>query len=163
MINSLKDRLTEDFQKAKATGSPRVARVSEAFRKAAAQAMIEVKEGSGEVRDIAKDTFSSISEDFNATRDGVTDPSETASSVRLKSLLANVIKIVKQGFNKFVKEYNTAKAQAEATDSVSPQGWEHKKAEVEVKVGEAGSILAKKEQQVRQQLKEILQTTAAKL
>ena len=163
MSNFLKDRLTADFEKAKSTGKPRVDRILEAFRKVASQAMIEAKEGAGEVRDIAKDTFSAISEDINATRTGNTEASEPDSSTHLKTLLVKIVETLKQGFNKAAKWYSTTKAQAEATDSTTPQGWERKKAEVETKVGEAGTALAKKEQQARQQLKEILQTAAAKL
>lgn len=157
MTNSLKDRLTADFEKAKATGKPRVARVLEAFRNAASQAIVEVKEGSGEVSDIAKDTFSAISEDLNSTRDKATEVPNADSSIRLKALLVNVVEAVKQGFNKAVAWYDATKAQAEATDATSPKVWEHEKAEVETKVGAAGAALAKKEQQVQQQLKEILQ------
>lgn len=163
MTNFLKDRLTADIEKAKSTGKPRVDRVLEAFRNAASQAMVEAKEGSGEVRDIAKDTFSAISEDINATRTGNTEASEADSPTYLKTLLLKVVETVKQGFNKAANWYSTTKAQAEATDSTAPLGWERKKAEVENKVGEAGTALAKKEQQARQQLKEILQAAAAKL
>ncbi|MBW4658302.1 MAG: hypothetical protein KME15_06485 [Drouetiella hepatica Uher 2000/2452] len=163
MTNSLKDRLITDFEKAKATGKPRVIRVLEAFRNAASQAIVEVKEGSGEVSNIAKDTLSAISEDLNSAHGKAADAPEADSSIRLKALLANVVKVVKQGFSKAVGWYNTSKAQAETTDAASPEVWEHEKAKVETKVGEAGTALAKKEQQVRQQLKEMLHTAAAKL
>jgi hypothetical protein len=162
MTNSIKDRFAANFEKAKSTGKPRVDRIREIFQNAAAQAMAEVKEGSGEVQEIAKDTFSAISEDLGGTREGA-EPSETDASVRLKALLANVINLVKRRFDRAVAWYDSTKAQAEASDSVSPHAWEQKKAEVENKVGEAGAIVANKEQQVRQHLKDLLQTAAAKL
>jgi hypothetical protein len=54
-------------------------------------------------------------------------------------------------------------AQSEVSDSSNPHVWEAKKTEVENKVGEAGATLAKNEQKVRQQLKDMLQTAANKL
>ncbi|HEY9627968.1 MAG TPA: hypothetical protein V6C84_11750 [Coleofasciculaceae cyanobacterium] len=167
MSNPIQDRFTTNFEKAKSTGKPRIDRIREIFKDAATQAMAEVKEGSGEVKEIAKDTFSAISEDVNETRerfqDGSQPTSDTNSSACLQTLLLSVFSVVKQNFDKAVVWYKNTQAQAKASEPVNSYAWEQKKAEVEDKVGEAGAVLAQKEHQVRQQLKDLLQTAASKL
>ncbi len=66
----------------------------------------------------------------------------------------------KQRLTKIVEWYTTAKANGETPIS---DVWHQKQTELETKVGAAGSQAAKTEQQIRQQLKSILQTTATKL
>ncbi|NJR50145.1 MAG: hypothetical protein HC780_11810 [Leptolyngbyaceae cyanobacterium CSU_1_3] len=67
---------------------------------------------------------------------------------------------LKQRVGTFVTSYNAAKANAEATGTDPLQ---QKQVELEDKVGQAGASVARTEQQIRQQLKDLLQTAAAKL
>ena len=67
---------------------------------------------------------------------------------------------VKQRVEKLADQYNNAIANAEAQGSDPLQ---QKQTEFETKVGEAGTSVARKELQIRQQLKDLLQTAAAKL
>lgn len=58
--------------------------------------------------------------------------------------------------------YNTVKTQAEAS-SMEPTVLQQRQEAVEIKLGEAGTTLAQKERQVKQQLKQLVKTAAAKL
>lgn len=58
--------------------------------------------------------------------------------------------------------YNTVKTQAEAS-SMEPTVLQQRQEAVEIKLGEAGTTLAQKERQVKQQLKQFVKTAAAKL
>jgi hypothetical protein len=66
----------------------------------------------------------------------------------------------KQRVGRFVTSYNAAKTKAETTGTDPLQ---QKQVELEDKVGQAGASVARTEQQIRQQLKDLLQTAAAKL
>ncbi|MFP4578449.1 MAG: hypothetical protein ACLFT9_23005, partial [Coleofasciculus sp.] len=62
---------------------------------------------------------------------------------------------LKQRLENFAAWYNQLKAQSQ---TVEPTVVEYKQAEVENKMGEAGAIVAKREQQVKQQFKQWLQS-----
>ncbi|HEY9652473.1 MAG TPA: hypothetical protein V6C95_17580 [Coleofasciculaceae cyanobacterium] len=67
---------------------------------------------------------------------------------------------VKQRMEKGATWYNAATVQAKATETTV---LEQKQAEFENKLSEAGATVAQKEQQVKQQLKALLQTATAKV
>lgn len=67
---------------------------------------------------------------------------------------------VKQRLETAAAWYNTTTAQAK---TIEPNVLQQRQAEVENKLGEAGATFAQKEQHVQQQLKQLLQTAAAKL
>jgi hypothetical protein len=188
MSDSMKDRLSNDFEKVKAAGGTRLTRISEVFKTAASQAVNEFKEGSGEIGMIAKDTVSTISGSLN--QDTEETNSENGSSTNFKTLAAKIFEAlsakfkvqlakldaklterysdryltnkqsVKQRLENFSVWYQNAKVNAEATGSDPLQ---KKQLELENQIGEVGTSVAKKEQQIRQHLKGLLQTAAAKL
>ncbi|MGV0027527.1 hypothetical protein [Phormidesmis priestleyi] len=187
MSDSIKDRLATDLQKAKTTGGTRLTRISEVFKNAASQAINEFKEGSGEIGLIAKDTVSTISGNLNQNAEEAT--SENASptdfktlSTRIFNLLSAEIKVqfvkldaklterysdryltakqsAQQRLENFSVWYQNAKVNAEATGSDPLQ---KKQLELENQIGEAGTSVAQKEQQIKQHLKSLLQTAIAK-
>lgn len=186
MADSIKDRITTDFQKVKTQGGTRAVRIGEIVREAASQAVTELKAGSSEVGTIAKDSFSTIADTFNekssnSSEETTSNSSQTAIkdlfttlknrlSVELKSRWLTLdatlttrygdrYHAVKQRVEKLADRYNTAIANAEEGSDPLQQ----KQTEFENKVGEAGTSVARKEQQIRQQLKDLLQTAAAKL
>lgn len=67
---------------------------------------------------------------------------------------------VKQRLDKVATWYKQSTAEA---DALGVDALQQRQEEFGTKVGEAGASLAKKEKQIRQQVKEFLQTTAAKL
>jgi len=56
MSNTVKERLADELQKAKAAGSLRTGRIQEIVRSAIAQTVAELKEGAVEIRSIAQET-----------------------------------------------------------------------------------------------------------
>lgn len=62
MTNSVRERISEDLQKAKAEGSLRADRIRQIVQSAISQALSELKEGSGEIRTVAQDAFSAVLE-----------------------------------------------------------------------------------------------------
>ncbi len=62
MATVVKERIAEDFQKAKAEGSLRTERIREIVKLAVSQAVGEIKAGSGEIRAIAKDAIAAVIE-----------------------------------------------------------------------------------------------------
>ncbi len=187
MTDSIKDRITTDFQKVKTQGGTRVVRIGEIVREAASQAVTELKAGSSEVSTIAKDSFSTIADTFNENgQESSEETSSNSSQTVIKNLFATLknrlsvelksrwitldatltarygdrYHAVKQRVEKLADRYNNAIANAETQGSDPLQ---QKQTEFENKVGEAGTSVARKEQQIRQQLKDLLQTAAAKL
>lgn len=187
MSDSIKDRLATDFQKVKATSGTRLTRISKVFKTAASQAIDEFKEGSGEIGLIAKDTVSTISGNLNQNTKETT--SENGSSTDFKTLATRILKglfaeakvqaikldaklterysdryltvkqLAKQRLENFSVWYQNAKVNAEATGSDPLQ---KKQLELENQIGEAGTSVAKKEQQIKQHLKGLFQTATAK-
>jgi len=188
MSDSIKDRLSNDFEKVKTAGGTRLTRISEVFKNAVSQAISEIKEGSGEIGLIAKDTVSTISGNLSQNTEEAT--AENASSTDFKTLAARVFNTlssefksqlskldlrlterysdryltakqsIQQRLENFSVWYEKAKVNAEATGSDPLQT---KQLELENRIGEAGTSVAQKEQQIRQHLKGLLQTAAAKL
>lgn len=64
MTNSFKDQLATNFEKAKNAGSVRVERIRQIFQDAVTQTMTELKEGTGEMRSIAKESTSTLTENL---------------------------------------------------------------------------------------------------
>lgn len=203
MSDSIKEVIATDLQKAKSEGSTRVARIRNILQEAAVQALAEVKEGSGEIRTIAKDSFSTvveaISEEPNsAPPENASEAAQPATDTEpqasprngTKTLLIKLYAAIrkqvlaqftdrvarvdqqltdhygdryaalKQRWGHFVTAYQSAKATAVEQESDPVQA---KQAEVADRAGEIGVAVAQKEQQIRQQLKDFLQTTAAKI
>lgn len=68
----------------------------------------------------------------------------------------------KQRMKDLTAWYNTVKVQAEAS-STEPTVLQQRQEAIENKLGEAGTTLAQKEREVKQQLKQLVKTAAAKL
>ncbi|HIK14995.1 MAG TPA: histidine kinase [Leptolyngbyaceae cyanobacterium M33_DOE_097] len=62
MTYSVKEKVVENLQKAKQEGNLRIDRIREIVKSAVAQALTEVKAGSGEIKTIAKDAVSGVTE-----------------------------------------------------------------------------------------------------
>ncbi len=187
MADSIKDRITTDLQKVKTQSGTRAVRIGEIVREAASQAVSELKAGSSEVGTIAKDSFSTIAGTLNEKEQEASEETTSNSSktgfkdlfTSLKNRLSADLKsrwlvldatlntrygdrysAVKQRVEKLVAQYNTAIANAETQGSDPLQ---QKQAKLESRIGEAGTSVARKELQIRQQLKELVQTATAKL
>ena len=183
MSDSIKDRIATDFQKVKTQGSVRASRIGEIVRDAASQAMTELKAGSSEIGTIAKDTFSTISEDAKETGQEFAEDSTRSQPVSLFTTLKNRLVVelknqlttldttlaarygdryqtVKQKIETLAARYRSTIANAETQNSDPLQ---QKQAEFETKAGAAGAAAARKESQIKQQLKDFLQTAAAKI
>ncbi|KAM3095255.1 hypothetical protein ACKFKF_25385 [Phormidesmis sp. 146-12] len=187
MSDSIKDRLADDFEKVKTAGGTRLTRISEVFKNAASQAINEFKEGSGEIGLIAKDTVSTISGNLNQSTEEATV--ENSSSTDFKTLAIRIFNALSAEFRNQLSKwdvklterysdryltakqslqqrlenfsiwYEKAKVNAEATGSDPLQT---KQLELETRIGEAGTSVAQKEQQIRQHLKGLLQTAMTK-
>ncbi|BAU13183.1 hypothetical protein_761 [Leptolyngbya sp. NIES-3755] len=165
MSNSLKDRLKTDLQSMKAEGGTRTSRIREIIQSAATQTLTELKEGATEIKSTASQSVSLIAQTFNNS-----ESSEASLFDRLmaqvKTLDAKLLErygdrytTLKQRFGSFQTWYNNTKANAE---TVGTTPVEQKQAEIELKVADQGTIVARKEQQIRQQVKELLNTAISK-
>lgn len=165
MSNSLKDRLKTDLQSMKAEGGARTSRIREILQSAATQTLTELKEGATEIKSTASQSVSSIAQTLN--------DSESSETSLLNRLIAQVKMLdaklldrygdrytsLKQRFGLFQTWYSNTKANAE---TVGTTPVEQKQAEIELKVADQGTIVARKEQQIRQQVKELLSTAISK-
>lgn len=62
MTNSVKERISNDLQRAKSEGSLRTDRIRQIVKAAIEQAVAELKEGSVEIRTVAQDAFAAVLE-----------------------------------------------------------------------------------------------------
>jgi len=178
MTDSLKDRLKTDLQNIKAEGGTRTTRIRETIQSAAAQSMTELKEGMGEIRSTASQSVSNLSQTLNGSEptEGSEAPSTVFSSIRtrlmsqLRDQLFNLdgklaarygdrYETVKRRLGLFQVWYDNSKANAEIVGITPVQ---QKQAEIELKIADQGAFVARKEQQLRQQMKELLRTTISK-
>jgi hypothetical protein len=63
----MKDRVTSEVQKVKATGGTRAARIREIVREATAQVVAEFKEGKGEIETLSKEALATVIQDLDKT------------------------------------------------------------------------------------------------
>jgi len=63
MSGSVRDRVSEDLQKARSEGGLRADRIKAIVKAAVSQAIAELKEGSGEIGTIARDAISAVADD----------------------------------------------------------------------------------------------------
>jgi len=63
MPGSIRERISEDLQKAKSEGGLRADRIKAIVKAAVVQAIAEVKEGSGEIGTIARDAIATVADD----------------------------------------------------------------------------------------------------
>lgn len=172
MSNSFKDRLKTDLQTIKAEGGTRTTRIREIIHSAATQTLTELKEGANEIKSTASQSVSSVAQTLNESE-------ATASrfhslrdrlTIQLQDLDAKLVDrygdrytalktSLKQRFGLFQTWYDNTKANAE-TAGITPV--EQKQAEIELKVADQGTIVARKEQQIRQQVKQLLNTAISK-
>lgn len=59
-MSSLKEKLTEDLQKAKIEGQLRTKQIKEIVKEAVSSAVVEFKEGASEVREIIADVMATV-------------------------------------------------------------------------------------------------------
>lgn len=79
MTNSVKERISEDLQKAKSEGSLRAERIRDIVKAAVSEAVAELSQGTGELRTIARDALTAV---FEAVKDRpATRTEEIAASV----------------------------------------------------------------------------------
>ncbi|MER3436019.1 MAG: hypothetical protein C4288_22275 [Leptolyngbya sp. ERB_1_1] len=177
MTDSLKDRLKTDLQNIKAEGGTRTTRIREIIQAAATQSMTELKEGIGEIRSTASQSVSSITQTLNDPEtEGSEAPSTAFNSTRtrlmsqLRGQLFNLdaklaarygdrYETVKHRLGLFQVWYDNSKANAEIVGITPVQ---QKQTEIELKIANQGAFVARKEQQIRQQVKELLSTTISK-
>ena len=173
MTDSLKDRLKTDLQNIKAEGGTRTTRIREIIQAAATQSMTELKEGIGEIRSTASQSVSSITQTLNDPEtEGSEAPSTAFNSTRtrlmsqlrgqlfnLDAKLAARYETVKHRLGLFQVWYDNSKANAEIVGITPVQ---QKQTEIELKIANQGAFVARKEQQIRQQVKELLSTTISK-
>ncbi|WP_416672363.1 histidine kinase [Egbenema bharatensis] len=88
MSTSVKDRISEDLQKAKVEGGLRAGRIREIVRVAVAQTIQELKSGSGEIGTIVKDAIGTIAEQ--------TDTSTTEAQENIAASVEGAIDGVRQ-------------------------------------------------------------------
>lgn len=176
MSDSLKERLKTDLQSIKTEGGTRSTKIREIIQSAAAQSMSELKEGIGEIRSTASQSFSTVAQTLSDTETTETTAPSIFDTIRIglinqvRGQLVNLdaklatrygdrYAIAKQRFGLFRSWYNNSKANAAAI-GVDPV--QQKQAQIELKVGEQGAFVARKEQQIRQQVKELLSATITK-
>lgn len=171
MSEPLKDRLKTDLETIKTEGGTRTTRIREIIQNAAAQTLSELKEGATEIRSTASQSVSSISQTLNTSESSET-PTSLFSSLRTR-LMVQLLKLdttlssrygdrystIKQRFGLFQTWYNNTKANAEVVGTTPV---EQKQAEIALKVADQGTIVARKEQQIRQQVKELLNAAISK-
>jgi predicted transport protein len=158
MSESEKYGMTTELQKAKSEGIMRVERIQEIVRDAFSQTIAEVKEGSAEIQPVFKaiktQLFTRLHQKYTEFKTQTVD-----LDANLTERYGDRYIAVKQRLEKVAAWYTTVTAQAK---TMEPTVLQMKQAEFENKLGEAGVTLAQKERHVKQQLKELLQTAAAK-
>jgi hypothetical protein len=172
-VVSGKNRIGVGFEKVKSKERDRAERVQGIVKEAFSQAVVEVKEGTGEIRAIAQDALTVTVDDLkqkgNNLKQNFTTPLDgEAEAEKLKGQLtwlgrqlAVLDTWLSARFNErfsVLKQRTTEKAQA-WYGSLS----EEKQAELEDRVTGIKMTLIEKQQQIRQQLRAVLQSTAAKL
>lgn len=169
MSNPMKDRLKTDFQTVKTEGGTRTSRIREIIQNAAAQTLTELKEGATEIRSTASQSVSSISQTLN---DSESSEASWFDSLRTR-LTTQFLKLdtilngqygdryssIKQRFGSFQTWYKNTKANAEIVGNTPI---EQKQAEIALKAAEQGTLVARKEQQIRQQVKELISAAVSK-
>ncbi|MBW4523129.1 MAG: hypothetical protein KME16_26110 [Scytolyngbya sp. HA4215-MV1] len=65
MLESMKNRVTSEVDKVKATGGTRVARIRDIVKEATAQVVAEFKEGKGEIEALSKTAFSTVIQELD--------------------------------------------------------------------------------------------------
>jgi len=128
MTDSIKDRIATDFQKTKAEGGTRAARIREIIQTAASQTVSEVKAGSGEIRAIAQDTFSAVIENLNETAEPqqeqtATAATQTSTSAKPRNVLVTLLKVVRNQLSTQMKNqianFDTSSAKRYTVDVAS--------------------------------------------
>lgn len=187
MSESMKDTIKSNVEKAKIEGTSRAGRIGEILKTALSQSMTEVKEGSQEIRSIASDSIATVTGKFSSQSES--SGAETPTSGDLKTQLLLLVQTIKHRlferwqvldtkftnrygdryetvkqhlntrWNNLVVWYNNARANSETPISDQLQ---QRQALLEQKVGNAGVSIARKEQQLRDQVKTFFQTEAPK-
>lgn len=173
-VVSGKNRIGAEFEKVKSKERDRAERVQGIVKQAFSQAVAEVKEGTGEIRAIAQDAFTVTVDDLkqqgNNLKQNFTTPQDggEADAEKLKGQLtwlgrrlAALDTWLSARFNErfsVLKQRTTEKAQA-WYGSLS----EEKQAELEGRFTGIKITLIEKQQQIRHQLRTVLQSTASKL
>ncbi len=172
-VISVKDRIVTEFEKLKNQERIRAERVQEIVRQAFSQAVSEVKEGSGEMRAIAQDAISVTVEELKEkgkdAKEGFANSFDAgAEEEKLKEQFTWLGKKLAELDNKLTARFSERLAKAKQQLAEKARGWygslsEEKKAELENKFVEIKQTLLQRQQQIRQQLREMLQSTASKL
>ena len=189
---SVKDRLSEDLQRAKTEGKHRVERIRQIIQDAFSQTFAEVKEGSGEVRTIARGTVSTLKERLELSPDGsegidwqhqfnraktnyqqLDQQSSVWYSTRILDLRQRLetrlnqldgqlaerygdrYQSFKLRLQPFTTWYVNTRAEAEAAGTPN---LEQMQTEFGARMSQLGQTVAQKEQQIKQQVKQFLQT-----
>ena len=74
MLDSMKDRVTSEVEKVKATGGTRVARIREIVKEATAQVVAEFKEGKGEIETLSKEALATVIQELDQTESSTSVP-----------------------------------------------------------------------------------------
>jgi hypothetical protein len=192
MSDSIQDRLKTDWQKAKATSGSRLERVRNIIQVAATEAVAEVKVGSGELGTIAQDSLTNVVSNWKLGSHqsaSAGEPSSTVPTPQKSSFLSFLTKLKEQIWqhiqprvvdlnetltNRYGDRYETLKhrvetvktkyADARAKGEVPiAEALQHQQTQLETRAAAAGGAVARQEQQIRQRVKDFVQTTATKL
>lgn len=156
------DRLEADLPEIETQSGTRSARIRKIVQTAAAEVITELKAGIGEI--------SATANQSSSTATPTPSPLETPSTVLDRNWMSNQVKgllvnldaklanrwghryaTVKQRLEQFRIWYDNSKANA-AANGVNPV--QQKQAEIELKIADQGVFVARKEQQIRQQVKQ---------
>ncbi|WP_421657666.1 hypothetical protein [Leptothermofonsia sp. ETS-13] len=172
-VLSVKDRIVTEFEKVKNQERMRAERVQEIVREAFSQAVFEVKEGSGEIRAIAQNAISVTVEELKEkgkdAKESFANPFDAgAEKEKLKEQFTWLGKKLAELDSKLTARFSERLATAKQRLTEKARGWygslsEEKQAELESKFVEIKQTLLGKQQQIRQRLREMLQSTASKL
>jgi hypothetical protein len=170
---SVKERIAAKFEKVKSEERMRADRVQAIVREAFSQAIAEVKEGSGEIQSIAQDTFSNTLEELKEkakeVKEGFAQPFDAgAEEEKLKEQFTWLGRKLAELDNKVSGPFNDRLAKLRLRLTEMAKGWygslnEETQTELEGKYVEAKRNLTDRQQQFRQRLKDLLQSTASKL
>ncbi|HEY9650259.1 MAG TPA: histidine kinase [Coleofasciculaceae cyanobacterium] len=113
MPDSIKHRITEDLQKAKAEGKLRAERIREIVQSSVSQASSEVKDGSGEIGSIVKEVVSTVIENLKE-RGGELKEEITAS---IEGVINGISNSRRQSIAKTQSEVKQLQAQIDAEET----------------------------------------------
>lgn len=169
---SVKERITAEIDKVKQQERARAEKVQGIMREAFSQAVVEVKEGTGEIRTIAQTAFSEtvegLKEKGKNLQDFKTSIESGVEEEKLKGQFFRLGQRLAALDSQLSAWYNARFAGLRQRFTTKATGWysslsEEQKADLRNKYSGAKTTFLAKQQEVRQRLRDLLQSTASKL